>query len=218
MTEKPIQFSAPMVRAILDGRKTQTRRVVKPQPHDVADLTSEQLNAAWQEGWVDEKCPYGDIGNYLWVREAWQALPEYDQTLPRDIPEGADIIYNADRPHAPWDSRKRNALYMPRWASRITLKITDVRVERIQDISEDDARAEGITAITKDRQIIKYGIPDMDGMPGTDDYGWPWKDWQRCPVKAFRLLWQSIHGGDPVKDWAKNPLVWVIEFESEGVA
>jgi len=178
MTEKAIQFSDPMVRAILDGRKTQTRRVVKPQPHDVADLTSEQLNAAWQEGWVDEKCPYGDIGNYLWVREAWQALPYYDDIPPRDLPKGADIIYNADRPHAPWDSRKRNALYMPRWASRITLKITDVRVERIQDISEDDARAEGVN--TKEE---------------------------------FQALWESIHGDDPVKNWAANPLVWVIEFE-----
>lgn len=197
MSIKPIPFSDAMVRAILDGGKTQTRRVFK----------SKEENATGN-------CPYGKPGDCLWVREAWQALPYYDDMPPKYIPEGADIIYNANRPHAPWDSRKRNALHMPRWASRITLKIIDVRVQRIQEISEDDARAEGLAALSKDNfTTVKYGIPDMDSIPGTDDYGWPWKNWQTCPIEAFKYLWQSIHGDDPVKGWAANPLVWVIEFE-----
>jgi len=100
---------------------------------------------------------------------------------------------------------------MPRWASRITLEITAVRVERLHDISEADAVAEGLACITKDGdRTRKYGIPDADGMPGTDDHGWPWNEWRSDPREAYRKLWESINGPG---SWDLNPWVWVIEFK-----
>lgn len=99
---------------------------------------------------------------------------------------------------------------MPRWASRITLEVTGIRVERLQDISEEDAIAEGLSGITKDGKLIKYGIPDQDGLPGTDNTGWPWRDWQKDPRDAYRRLWESINGRG---SWDANPWVWVVEFK-----
>jgi len=99
---------------------------------------------------------------------------------------------------------------MPRWASRISLEITGIRVERLQDISEEDAIDEGLKAITKDGKLIKYGIPDRDGYPGADDFGWNWGDWDKSPVLAYKRLWQSINGKG---SWDLNPFVWVIEFK-----
>ena len=98
---------------------------------------------------------------------------------------------------------------MPRWASRILLEIADVRVERLQEISENDAKGEGLAAISKDGQIFKYGIPDRDGLPGTDDHGWPWVDWKHSARNAFGRLWESINGAG---SWDTNPWVWVVEF------
>lgn len=104
----------------------------------------------------------------------------------------------------------RPSIHMPRWASRISLEITGIRVERLQDISEEDAIDEGLKAITKDGKLIKYGIPDRDGYPGADDFGWNWGDWDKSPVLAYKRLWQSINGKG---SWDLNPFVWVIEFK-----
>jgi hypothetical protein len=131
----------------------------------------------------------------------------------------APIHYHADHPHKPlttivspdgkWGWRMKVGRFLPSWASRITLEIVNVRVERLQDISADDAIAEGLKGITMDWRLVKYGIPDADGYPGTDDIGWPWEDWRISPVDAYRRLWESINGSG---SWDANPWVWVIEF------
>lgn len=131
-TSRPILFSAPMVRAILDGTKTQTRRALKgAQPADPVDR--------WLAAGQVLRCPYGALGDTLWVRETWRGDP---------------VEYRADtHSHGPADGSRdaesvnwRPSIFMPRWASRLTLRITEVRVERLQEISEDDAAAEGVAA------------------------------------------------------------------------
>ena len=143
MTERPILFSAEMVRAILEGSKTQTRRVIKPVPtfngggacHDADALQQDYVEPHWV---FPEICKYGAPGDLLWVRETWGQYPiELN-------PEPCDAWYKATSNGPPPPFKWRPSIHMPRWASRITLRITDVRVERLQDISEDDARAEGV--------------------------------------------------------------------------
>ena len=185
-----------MVRAILDGRKTQTRRVIK-----------EKLMRG--EGAHVNNCPYGKPGDRLWVRETWSKAKS---------PMSSEVFYRADgEPKGKQyplsfverESRWRPSIHMPRWASRILLEVTNVRVERLHDISEEDAIAEGLKAITKDGKTIKYGIPDRDGYPGNDDTGWDWCDWNVSPVSAYKMLWESINGQG---SWDLNPFCWVIEF------
>jgi hypothetical protein len=180
--ERPLIFSAPMVRAILAGRKTQTRRVVKPQP------VKTRGGWEWRDGDVVWRwpggvhtCPYGRPGDRLWVKEVW-TLP--DPTDPRTV------CYRAsDDPvttGVPW----RSPLFMPRAASRITLEVTAVRVERVQDISTCDVRAEGI-----------------DVSDGLD----PTRDAERIKwVGRFARTWDAINGKRA--PWASNPWVWAITF------
>lgn len=214
MKERPILFSAPMVRAILDGRKTQTRRIAK--------VTSDGCKEGFitpLSGFVPRSienhisyCPYGKPGDRLWVRETWsrEKSPYHCNA----------IFYRADgesygKQYAlsfvERESKWRPSIHMPRWASRILLEITCVRVERLQDISENDAVFEGLKALTKDDGLtIKYGIPDRDGYPGNDDHGWDWRDWNVSPVLAYKKLWESINGQG---SWDLNPWVWCITFE-----
>lgn len=178
MKERPIIFSAPMVRAILSGAKTQTRRVVKPI--HMATVGAEQFP-------ILAICPYGRPGDRLWVRETWKHIEGgaiYDASGGTIDAFDPETIYRADRPnrYGPWMS----PIHMPRWASRITLEITDVRVERLQDISEDDAYAEGV------KHSEHGGITARDG---------------------FQRLWESINGAG---SWDTNPWVWVIEFKKLG--
>ena len=173
MSERPILFSGPMVRALLDGRKTQTRRVVKPQPDAaLGDLPG----AAWNAGFVNVSCPYGAPGDTLWARETWGPF------------EGG-FIYRADEgPNVkPDDGRWHPSIHMPRWASRLTLHIKSVRVERLQEISEADALAEGCTA------KLAEEAPALDEAR-----------------QDFRELWESINGPG---SWDANPWVWVVEFK-----
>lgn len=189
MKARPILFSGPMVRAIIDGRKTQTRRVVKPQPDNgVKEFTTQEVNAAWQEGFIPVKCSYGKIGDLLWVRECFNA-----DWSPRNI------IYKADGGSAKAagysaEPKWKPSIHMPRWASRITLEITDVHVERLQDISWHDARAEGCAGMG-DEYYSAISFPE------------------HCPApkKEFCQLWQSINGEE---SWDANPWVWVIEFQA----
>lgn len=142
-------------------------------------------------------CPFGNIKTQLWVRESCWI-------------DGATnhVHYCAtDTQNAP---KKTPSIFMPRWASRITLEVVGVRVERLQDITNEDAKAEGLKSITKDNITIKWGIPDADGYPGTDDIGWPWSDWNVNPIAAYKRLWESINGPG---SWDSNPWVWVIEFK-----
>lgn len=209
--ERPILFSGPMVRAILDGRKTQTRRVMKPQPSHDSELqvgffepTNTDRNGMQYPGksvfgcWNDEdgwKCPFGSPGDRLWVRETW--TPDHKDFYPHfPVCYQADFGPEYERKHGkvwsseqnawfPW--RWRPSIHMPRWASRITLEITGVRVERLNDISEEDAIAEG-----------------MDWHRG------PLRVGHTNPLSAFQSLWESINGDG---SWALNPFVWAIEFK-----
>jgi len=227
MKERPILFSAPMVRAILEGRKTQTRREVKPQPVANGYRYSQSLGILCHcdylppdclvcgddnaQPFLDSpeiRCPYGIPGDRLYARETWAAPHAYDHLPPRLIPRDARIHYAAteDRGGMLW----RPSIHMTRFASRITLEITGIRVERLQEISEEDAKAEGLSAISKDGTLIKYGIADRDGLPGNDDHGWHWQEWERDPRNAYHKLWEQINGaGSAVAD----PWVWVVEFK-----
>lgn len=202
--ERPILFSGEMVRAILDGRKTQTRRIVKAKDSDPSRcITLRTLMANVQE-WREQNgrwfgidgydtlvfadCPYGKAGDRLWVRETWGVgKPMNAKPASRMIRKPRSIWYAADdRPD--WAGKTRPSIYMPRWASRITLEITAVRVERLNDISEEDAKAEGASI-------------DGVGNPGGP---------MRVHQRAFKILWESINGDG---SWSANPWVWVIEFK-----
>ncbi|MDR5867974.1 hypothetical protein [Halomonas koreensis] len=203
MKERPILFNDEMVRALLDGRKTQTRRLVKNQP--AGDTQGNDCRAAkvaggfqWQHRGGASKvftCPYGKSGDQLWVRETWGALFTDPPGTPggRKPQPGDDIRYRAD-PGQDWQWRDgslpwRPSIHMPRWACRILLEVTAVRVERLQDITEDDARAEGC---------------DNSSTEAAHECGWYEK-----PRRAFRRVWEQINGSD---SWDANPWVWVIEF------
>jgi len=228
MKEHPILFSAPMVRAILDGRKTQTRRVVKPQPDDVScdgipvkfvthKFLDRETKTVVEKSHHDDgtryveriKCPYGQPGDRLWVREAWIQRGEWIQDFGEpglgDVSgeywKGSrDIAYKAEMetPHGIIQSnfvapkwRGRPSIHMPRWASRITLEIDSVCVERLHDITEEDATAEGIEQV---RQEWSGGDSCANEMSGRE---------------LFEILWESINGP---KSWDANPWVWSVEF------
>ena len=197
MKEHPIIFSGPMVRAILDGRKTQTRRVIKPQPEIVDKEPRYRKNtwALWSDkipkykGGLIVSCPYGKPGDLLYVKETWRPIASSEQLLYR-----ADI-YNV----MAWDEfgKWHPSIHMPRWASRITLEITDVRVERVQEISEENAIAEGM-------QGDIYG-EDMGISPRVDSHS----------VRInFMDLWDSINLKRGY-GWDVNPWVWVLGFKKE---
>lgn len=213
MKERPILFSAPMVRAILDGRKTQTRRVVKPQPTMVTDKSIVPWNGdsavlmrlLYQS---QRGCPYGHPGDRLWVRESGWERPERTAKMMR---EGADtwprFAYAADdwsdqdrADFKAWGFKARPSIHMPRWASRITLEITRVRVERLQEISEADAIAEGVTIHNGD-ESCDCGQRIFNGGGDYTRY---------TATSAYRDLWESING---LGSWHPNPWVWVVEFK-----
>jgi len=182
MKERPILFSGPMVEAILDDRKTKTRRVVKPQPVFVA-----APNVPFKTADADPKgiirCPYGQPGDRLWVRETFAPMI------------GGGYVYAADyteeRLKKPGGSGFwKPSIHMPRAASRITLEITGVSIEKLNDISESDAMAEGAGILMPQHEYL-------DGNP--DEYR-----------QLFRILWESIHGPG---SWDSNPFVWVVEFK-----
>jgi hypothetical protein len=218
--EKPILFTDEMVRAILDGRKTQTRRIVKPQP---PQPIKEGVGIEWQ--WWDEReafvpngtlagftkemrsgirCPYGQPGDRLWVKEthfrwgrwvrngktktgkpAWKFKPEKRLDRPMNGVAFDDLNEHHDRIKLDW--HKRPSIFMPRSASRIILEMIAVRVERVQDVSDEDVKAEGV-----DRPA-----------PFTSE---PQSIWQA----AYQDLWNSINGKK--HPWKSNPWVWIISF------
>ncbi|EOD2179080.1 hypothetical protein ACT2RF_001654 [Salmonella enterica subsp. enterica serovar Ruiru] len=205
MKERGMIFNGEMVRAILDGRKTQTRRVMKVQPSDGFRPTHNgydlDLNAHWYTPGVVDKngylqpakkdvfgvadenegytCPFGAVGDRIWVRETFCPVPDHEE------PAGySAILYAADGngPYGKWVP----SIHMPRWASRILLEITGVRIERLASVSDDDAGKEGYPANPE-----PYG-------GGMDKWLW------------FRQLWDSIY---PDQSFKHNPWVWVIEFK-----
>ena len=197
--ERPILFSGPMVRSILEGRKTQTRRIVKLKRHDGFEVGPNYEGEHWPVRGGDRMpCPYGKPGDRLWVREksrvasvttgnrAWYSLDYADGggsgVIPGEIPGKwfPEMSHNIDG-----SIRWKPSIHMPRWASRITLEITGVRVERLQDISEADAIAEGVECCS----------------------GWIGHAGE--PRRIFCDLWKSINGAE---SWAANSWVWVVEF------
>ncbi|HHA2019628.1 TPA: hypothetical protein ACOEGN_003205 [Enterobacter kobei] len=211
MKERGMIFNGEMVRAILDGKKTQTRRIMKVQPSDGFHPTHNgydlDLNAHWYTPGVIDKngylqpakkdvfgvadenegytCPFGAVGDRIWVRETWAEagasapdLKLYRANYPAHVPTHYENVPPAS------DIRWTPSIHMPRWASRITLEITGVRVERLNDISECDAKAEGAPTeccVIGDKHFL-----------------------------GFRSLWKSIYGDE---SWRSNPWVWVIEFK-----
>lgn len=212
MADRGITFSAAMVRALLDGRKTQTRRLLPVE--------------TTEKGWMHLKGNGGGMvcdedadmvrlgpdyvrhqpGDRLYVREHWKADAFYDSVAPRDLAGHDDfdgtICYLATAPEEslrdPVWGRHRQAMHMPRWASRLTLIVTDVRVQRLGDMSEDDAVAEGIY------------------QPGGVSFGWTHDaaqpDWWIDPVFAFRKLWNTLHT-DPGTRWEDNPWIYGVIFD-----
>lgn len=209
-TARPILFSAPMVQALLAGRKTQTRRITKPNP---PFAEGDNITCQWAVG--NEKCPYGKPGDLLWVRETWQvrgfAFGKPISETRIAAPSAFHYRATDDGAWKPYWGKWRPSIFMPRWASRLTLAITDVRLERLQDICEDDARAEGLAAISKDGgRTVKFGIPDRDGLPGSDNDGWDWSQWCIDPRAAYFTLWDKINGDSA---HLTNPFVWVLTFD-----
>lgn len=205
MKERPILFNTAMVRALLAGTKTQTRRLVKPPRNRPAFVLLDHGNGWWPYQSDDGEselcddgmehpytCPYGKPGDRLWVREAFSgphcmdATDECVAVRPSKWGEGSRIWYWADGnpTHGDW-TRPRPSIHMPRWASRILLEVTAVRVERLQDISEADAMAEGVGALPIE---TRHATPKAD----------------------FQFLWESINGAG---SWNANPFVWVVEFK-----
>ncbi|HDZ0689330.1 TPA: hypothetical protein RRT57_001802 [Klebsiella pneumoniae] len=224
MTERGMIFNGEMVRALLSGRKTQTRRIIKDctvgrdqiskfiqiekkfigcYPEDVPEL-------------IRECCPYGIPGDRIWVREAFRV-----HSRATDV---ATLVYKASERNS-WTEQTHRvpvavcnkpatpekwtpSLHMPRWASRILLEITDVRVERLNAISPEDAESEGLERTN----FTGFGDePGLPSYPEPDVYFDPLKkQWKEYPPEAFAGLWESIYGEG---SWLANPWVWVIEFK-----
>ncbi|HBO3486396.1 TPA: hypothetical protein L4S39_000436 [Pseudomonas aeruginosa] len=200
--ERPILFNDQMVRAILEGRKTVTRRAVKDTGFYAVDAAIHGNEVALREREaLSTRCPFGQPGDRLWVREAWAADAQVDAIAPRDLSQGEPIWYPADfsvrQTGCSMISRGRGrpSIHMPRWASRILLEITAVRVERLQDISEEQALAEGVR-----------GEPCDHARQACADIGC----WGDTAKGAFGFLWESLNGEG---SWAANPWVWVVEFK-----
>jgi len=215
--ERPILFNGEMVRAILEGRKTMTRRVIKPQPKSGGAIYDPSIG--WRfKGGPNMPCPYGQPGDRLWVRETWAPLrlqfdyesgycDGWEECSPKTVkdyrdsdsgfnlldPPRFDIAYfdcydcGTDDPKER-GFKWRSSIHMPRWASRIDLLVKDVRVERVQDINNLDALAEG--------------IPDTRTM----ENNWDLRD-------CFHSLWDSIYAKKG-NGWEANPWVWVVEFKT----
>ncbi|EMQ4303683.1 hypothetical protein WG886_004389 [Yersinia enterocolitica] len=200
MNEKPILFNAEMVNAILSGRKTQTRRIISEKTlhlFGVAASAGEchpiELCDQRSQSYYLDFCPLGKPGDQLWVREAFATGLCTESTLayrathkPEDLEEGWGETIK-------WTP----SIHMPRWASRINLLITGVRVERLNDISEQDAISEGLECYVDD------GVP----------YYGPFNNGDCRPDVVFRGLWDSIYGKKEGENWQANPWVWVINFE-----
>lgn len=229
MKERPMLYTGAMVRAVLADAKTMTRRVMKVQPSEGSTVTVERYEPAivsrsgelvpgpevfgahWGDGEFGLVCPYGQPGDRLWVRETCRA---------EELESGQDgVLYLADNHFRPINDTPSDAIqwmkmnvygkqggtnvpsiHMPRWACRLLLEITDVRVERLQDISNEDCIAEGINRIAHGREGYFYHHQRTE----PDQHNW-------ChPDDAYKELWESLYGAG---SWDANPWVWVIEFK-----
>lgn len=227
MTDRPILFSAPMVRALLAGTKTQTRRVLKPQPfadryyEGVIDCTFVPAPASNLQAYArfgaaavgggairtETFTPRIQPGDTVWVREAWRSHETYDDLAPGKMGGEEPVRYEADDAHQTWGfpaisklGRLRASMHMPRWASRLTLTVTDVRVERLHDISEVDARAEGAYVGKASGRVADNQMAMNLGMWFANGRGW------------YADLWDRINAKNTKRavPWASNP--WVVAY------
>lgn len=234
MNERGMIFNGEMVRAILDGRKTQTRRPIKWKQTRFTEIGEREDGSNWPWSEDTEKvcdywhpCPFGDVGDRIWVRETWATLGnedgccvDWNDNLCKGDEKTAARIYRASceqRPgdyglwsipdNADWKPHTENqkfegawrpSIHMPRWASRITLEITDVRVERLHSISERDALREGLFQLPASGRYCLQ--------PGMQYFGMA----SHNAKEVYSWLWASIYGEE---SWAANPWVWVIEFK-----
>lgn len=256
MMDRPILFSAPMVRALLADSKTQTRRVLNPQPDhlQVYDWNGKRLHDSpyrhwcWKghvgaDNWDDITrqlspfLPYA-VGDRLYVREAWRTFVSLDKTAPRDLligGRGAGISFKAggglslgrepERAYTYCETREdenafgkfRQGMHMPRWASRLTLPVCDVRVQRLQEISEADAIAEGIERVAYDGPDPEYqgvfGWKAYDRLPDGSEHPHNAAPFAN-PVRSYRSLWDSLNAerDDGAYAWAANPWVVAVTF------
>ena len=221
MKERPILFSGEMVRAILAGTKTVTRRVVRIP--EIVRAERDELNTdecladytiiqqrddgqwrAWMTEYPDEgsvalACPYGVPGDRLWVRETWR-VGEIGG-IHGTATSKEDVHYRADLDEPPADGCWRPSIFMTRWAARILLEVVSVRVERLQEISEEDAKREGVAGYD----------PEPADEGGTF---FSWRGVSTAPsVRAhFMHLWEKLNGKRPGCSWSDNPFVWRVEF------
>ncbi|MFW3880138.1 hypothetical protein ACKLLY_04220 [Klebsiella pneumoniae subsp. pneumoniae] len=229
ITERGMIFNGEMVRAILDGRKTQTRRPIKWKQTRFTEIGEREDGSKWP--WSEDAehacdfwhpCPFGAVGDRIWVRETWGVashafsddglmidwVPDRPATAIHEMPFGngyysgyaiyaadGDFTWGDDDGYEDGRSCWKPSIHMPRAASRILLEITDVRVERLNSIHDVDAMREGIQNLTTCSHS-DFGIPGVVNA--------------QHPVRAFQLLWESIYGAD---SWRANPWVWVIEFK-----
>ncbi len=226
MTEKPILFSGAMVRAIREGRKTQTRRVLKLPTKNIyvhpkmggwaattiggndgsfhiikgEKVSTKETACIWHQTSGDCIATPFQLGDRLWVREAWRAELSWQSLKPSDIPQGAAIFYEADGSKtdngmgAKFPGKLRPSMFMPRWASRITLEVTAVKVERLQDISADDAVGEG--AYFERWTTGEYPFFDV-GVEADN----------KALIKQFERIWETVNGPG---SWDENP--WVAAY------
>ncbi|HCB8972537.1 TPA: hypothetical protein M2O87_003077 [Klebsiella pneumoniae] len=228
MKERGMIFNGEMVRAILDGRKTQTRRIMAPQPAD--DIERGIFPNPEAIGWKSSLrhkygsttahfCPYGKPGDRIWVREAFRV-----HSRATDV---ATLVYKASERNS-WTEQTLRvpvavcnkpatpekwtpSLHMPRWASRILLEITDVRVERLSAISEEDAQREGVHTEVWDQTVVARNYADSDEFFQSWSEDMPhYVEMNQLYRSSFRSLWESIYGAE---NWQANPWVWVIEFK-----
>lgn len=195
MKERPILFHAIMVQATLNGTKTQTRRVIKGQALDW--LAPDKFTPEFVADPDNSMCPYGKPGDGLWVRETWSPILDHNNVFHH-------YAYKADCDPLHKVVEWKPSIFMPKEACRIKLLINDVKVERLHDISEDDAKAEGIERW--DNPLFnEERYRDYSGKPQ-----WKQMNERRDPVAYFKSLWQSING---IESWESNPWVWKISFE-----
>ncbi|HHL0910032.1 TPA: hypothetical protein ACQZKF_000708 [Klebsiella pneumoniae] len=233
MTERGMIFNAEMVRAILDGRKTQTRRPIKWKQTRFTEIGEREDGSKWP--WSEDAehtcdfwhpCPFGAVGDRIWVRETWGVVshafsddglmidwvPDRPSIAIHEMPFGngyysgyaiyaadGDFTWGDDDGYEDGRSCWKPSIHMPRAASRILLEITDVRVERLNAISEEDAEAEGI-----DMEALYDSQDCYDCIANHNMTGRP------TVTGAFKYLWESIYGEE---GWKSNPWVWVIEFK-----
>ncbi len=210
MNERPILFSGPMVKALLSGEKTQTRRVVHLQlsPKAHSPFLGADGIWRWMTGRVSYKgdeirCPYGAPGDRLWVRETWEFRPSWGARV--TVIFGAGGEEKECEPPPDWNptvwnrrQRWRPSIHMPRWASRVSLEVTEVRVQRVHEITEADAKAEGIA---DNHAEWSHEARELGIAPGL-----------QTRREAFAITWNKLNGKREGCDWKSDPWVWALTF------